>query len=62
MPEVQHDLVAREDGGDLSGSVTYYNTFCVDSLGQPMQTTPTGQDMELPLSVRIVYPSTTITC
>ena len=57
-PELRHELICRNGSADLTGSVTYYDTFCVDSLGQPMQATPTGEDMELPLSVRVMYPTT----
>ena len=57
---MQQDLIGRtESGTDVIGSVTYYELFCVDSLGHPMQSTADGKEVELPLSMCVVYPFST---
>ena len=53
--EVQQDLAGCHGNTDVSGSVTYYDMFCVDILGLP-SATPLTQDMELPLQSRVAYP------
>lgn len=50
--EIRHNLTGCHDNTDVSGSVTYYDRFCVDILGEVG--VAGGEDME---SSRVVYPS-----